>query len=298
MLDETHELLRQGDIHVELGMDRLVAGLRQYRLASTAQEWQRFVESECLTHPVRELIHADPFTFRAYSKPRGYAGDAVMLDYIYRGGGAHLDATAARIHHYTTHGHAPRAVRFRRDLLSKRIDEVADEFVKPRILAIAAGHLREIEGTRAANAAGFDRFVAVDQDEESVALIRADYGHLGVEAVRGTVKQILSGKLNFSQFHFVYAAGLFDYLPQVIAKRLARSMLRMLAPGGRMLIANFMPAIADIGYMESYMDWRLIFRDETELCDVFSAVPRDQISDISFSRDPEKNIVFAETRRR
>jgi len=28
-------------------------------------------------------VHADPLTYRAFSKPRGYAGDAVMMDHIY-----------------------------------------------------------------------------------------------------------------------------------------------------------------------------------------------------------------------
>ncbi len=99
MLDEAYKLLHEGGIHVERGMDHLLAKLRARRIASTAQEWRRFVEAECLTHPLRELIHADPFTLRR--KPRGYVGDAVMLDYICRGGGAHLDETAARIHRYT-----------------------------------------------------------------------------------------------------------------------------------------------------------------------------------------------------
>jgi hypothetical protein len=31
-------------------------------------------------HPVTRICHEDPFTHRAYSKPRGYAGDAVSID--------------------------------------------------------------------------------------------------------------------------------------------------------------------------------------------------------------------------
>src|SRR4051794_26007505 len=44
--------------------------------------WPAFARG-CLDHPLRNLLHEDPFTFRAFSKPRGYAGDAVMMDYIY-----------------------------------------------------------------------------------------------------------------------------------------------------------------------------------------------------------------------
>jgi len=33
----------------------------------------------CVEHPIRELIHEDPFTRRAFEKPRGYDGDTELL---------------------------------------------------------------------------------------------------------------------------------------------------------------------------------------------------------------------------
>jgi hypothetical protein len=36
-------------------------------------------------HPVFALCHLDPYTKRASTTPWGYAGDAVMLDYVYAG---------------------------------------------------------------------------------------------------------------------------------------------------------------------------------------------------------------------
>ena len=39
----------------------------------------------CRGHLLQELVQQDAFTARAASKPRGYAGDAVMMDFIYRG---------------------------------------------------------------------------------------------------------------------------------------------------------------------------------------------------------------------
>src|SRR5579872_2044960 len=38
----------------------------------------------CQSHPLSQIVLEDPYSRRAYEKPRGYAGDAVMLDYIYR----------------------------------------------------------------------------------------------------------------------------------------------------------------------------------------------------------------------
>ena len=109
--------------------------------------------------------------------------------------------------------------------------------------------------------------------------------------------QILSDKFKFSDFHFVYAASLFDYLPQAVAQRLTQCMLRMLAPGGRLLIANFLPAIPDVGYMESFMDWFLRYRTHTELSEIFATTPQDEYDAVKLSGDPNESIVFAEARR-
>src|SRR5690242_11265267 len=45
--------------------------------------WRRFIANEVRPHRVLKLAHQDPFLSRAYDKPRGYAGDAVLLDFIY-----------------------------------------------------------------------------------------------------------------------------------------------------------------------------------------------------------------------
>ena len=42
-------------------------------------------------------------------------------------------------------------------------------------------------------------------------------------------------------------------------------MKSCLAPGGRIVLANFAPNHLSIGWMEAVMDWQLIYRDEAEL---------------------------------
>jgi len=43
-------------------------------------------KSACQDHPIAKIILEDPYVRRAFDKPRGYAGDAVMLDFIYKPG--------------------------------------------------------------------------------------------------------------------------------------------------------------------------------------------------------------------
>ena len=64
-------------------VDDLVNGLADFRAHSTTDAWKSIVE-RLRKHPVLELMHQDPYTHRGYHKPRGYAADAVMLDFIYR----------------------------------------------------------------------------------------------------------------------------------------------------------------------------------------------------------------------
>src|SRR5581483_5573244 len=82
-LDRVLDEFRTGS--VSAAMETLCHSLREVRLASTDAEWTEFVSEHCLKHPLRRLLHQDPLTWRSFHKPRGYAGDAAMLDYIYSG---------------------------------------------------------------------------------------------------------------------------------------------------------------------------------------------------------------------
>lgn len=281
--------------HVADAMGELVIGLFKHRAGQSCDEWKDFVSQTILAHPIREFIHRDPFTYRSFSKPRGYAGDAVMLDMIYRGwpdGLSGKDAAAQALLDYTTNRPAPCAVRNRAQTLAGLIDETVQRCNDARILALASGHLREIEQTR--NEAGILRgeIVALDQDAESLAVVERDYASRGVRTLHASIKHLLAGKIDLRGFDLVYAAGLFDYLPQPIAKALCERMFDMLDPGGRMLVANFVPNIPDVGYMESFMDWHLVYRDEAAMRDLAAAIPRERMADLDLSFDATRNIAY------
>src|SRR4051812_11537217 len=84
LFESVYETLSESadETTVHQALDELFGALRERKLNSPPEEWQEFIE-QCQTHPLMKVLHQDPFTFRAFSKPRGYAGDAVMMDYIY-----------------------------------------------------------------------------------------------------------------------------------------------------------------------------------------------------------------------
>lgn len=81
MLDTTHRRIQAGE--VTDAMIHLVGRLCHLRLANDEDYWQQVVRPACEQHPLRDVFLQDPLTRRTREKPRGYAGDAVMLDQLY-----------------------------------------------------------------------------------------------------------------------------------------------------------------------------------------------------------------------
>lgn len=245
------------------------------------------------SHPLQALVQQDPFTWRAFHKPRGYAGDAVMLDLVYRGEPPAATTTVGRsIFAATTRSRMSLSVRYRRVLLRSCIDDVVSGTNGGRILSVASGHCRELEGSLVASAAFNGEFVALDQDPLSCAEVTACTEGQRVRVIEQGVRELVSrGGSALGQFDLIYSAGLYDYLPDALARRLTERLLAMLAPGGRLLLANFVPTGSERGYMEMFMDWRLILRNEAALRELCTAAGARHIT--SF-HDPHRNVVYAE----
>ncbi|MGO7465372.1 class I SAM-dependent methyltransferase, partial [Rhizobium ruizarguesonis] len=75
-------------------------------------------------------LHKDPLTRWSFEKPRGYSGDARLLDFIYGRPeieDAFLSASnlGRSIYAYTRNASSSVAVSQRRDILARRVDEIA-----------------------------------------------------------------------------------------------------------------------------------------------------------------------------
>ena len=291
-LDAVYETIQDGKLAIAL--EDLFEDL-SLRREEDPDTWAE-VAASCRQHPLRQLLHQDPFTYRAFSKPRGYAGDAVMMDYIYglgEAGRASREATPMGRAIFSHMGTRPsaHAVRYRRELLASLIDRTASRGGS-RVFALAAGHLREVEMSRAIRERSFRDFVAIDQDDASLTVVRNEYADLGITAMNGSVRQILGRKVNAGSFDFVYAAGLFDYLAQPVAAALTRRMFEMTRPGGTLLIPNFAAGARDSGYMESFMDWHLIYRTHDEMHALAAALPAGEAANVEVFDDEHATITF------
>jgi extracellular factor (EF) 3-hydroxypalmitic acid methyl ester biosynthesis protein len=69
-------------------------------------------------------------------------------------------------------------------------------------------------------------------------------------------------------------------------------------PGGQMLIPNFAPQLRDRAYMETFMDWTLIYRDEQAMVRLLAQVEPAQIQSHDVYEDPSGSVVHLLVKKR
>jgi SAM-dependent methyltransferase len=273
--------------------------LSDYRRQATPQEWREFAAETIRAHPILAPLHRDPYSSYSFRKPRGYPGDAVLLDFIYGGGGSQplLDASddfGRQLFRQAAQSPAFETLRARRDFLARRIEECCAA-KSTRILAVACGHLRELLQLPVRCVP--ERFLAIDQDALSLATAQADLPGLAIETVSTSAFRLLDRRFNIGSFDFIYSAGLYDYLDDDFAVRLLLALSRRLASGGVLLVANMLPGFQPAGYMEAVMDWWLIYRTAEEM----ASLARPLVASGGFSmrtfNDAGDDIVYLEIRR-
>ena len=299
LLDKVYDRLLATPHDAGDAMYQLQSGLHEVKSRCSAEEWDR-AAAECRAHRVASLLWQDPFTRHSYERPSGYAGDARLLDYLYGVSGPPAGTTAlgASVFRHMMAQQGALGVRARRDVLAQLIDETAEQFERPRILSIACGHLREGVGSAALRDGRVGELVALDQDDHSLAEVDRAYAGRPVRTVNCSVRAILAGKVDLGSFHFVYAAGLYDYLADRVAARLTRLMFDMVVPGGRVLVANFAPGLPEVGYMETFMGWDLIYRTPEDMTRLSAEIPSASWKSHRVFWDASENIVFLDLAKR
>ena len=295
-LNKTIDRIQQGDS--QRALDGLFGGLLDLREQLPLDQWKRFSKETAIEHPLRELIHQDPMTRRSFDKPRGYAGDAVLLDFIYGISGPDQgQSVGADVYQFAAGRPAAEGVRRRRQLIAEKIDELqSDRDIPLSMLSIASGHLRELEQSAACKQGRIREFIALDSDPESCAHVSNQFPW--IEVINSPFISLFRDEGMNQRFDFAYSAGLYDYLDERVGKKLTRRMFEMLAPGGTLLITNFLPTVVDAGYMETYMGWDLIYRDLPELESLANGIASESIESLNSSADSQRSIGYLEIKKK
>jgi len=240
--------------------------------------WRQYCGGIFRRHRLFEKLQASPFASRGFKKPRGYDGDAVLLDMVYTPDVVvdKLEGLARWIFIWETGGAGARALRSRRDLFARILDEATVGGAAPRVAAIDAGHLREIQQTRLGSTGQFSKFVAFGSDPAALAAVTAQ--HPAARTMAGSAALGTDGLLAFHGFDLIYAPTILDAMSKADGSRLTRDLFAKLAPGGRLVLTSLTPTFPLRTYFEAALDWWIHYRTNDEMRELMSLLNPSEVA--------------------
>jgi len=215
---------------------------------------------------------------RWYSKPRGYAGDFLSIEWIYQDRPEGTGRLGPVLDRCFLDVPAAQAVRNRRGLLVEEIKKTMEEShdCTTRVLSMACGPAREL----------FDIFAMLsDPDQLMATCLDIDLQALAfvadlrdrrqleqnIRLEHGNLIHLVAGrqKIDLAPLHLAYSIGLIDYFNDAFVVKLLDFVHDRLRPGGRVILGNFHPRNPTKAFMDHVLDWKLIHRDEADMNRLF-----------------------------
>ncbi len=291
---EAEEGKIRGNLRLEKGLIGFSARVMKERILTLAaridQTVQQFSPEEDKAH--RRYFQAQLFPLtsaaiickRSVEKPLGYAGDYEMMNIIYEKWWQGNSLWERFINYCIVHFPSAQAVRNRADYLVGKIAKTVEERSgqdEIHIMSLASGPCKEIrnylESTDRQAFRGDLYFYLLDQDPTALDCAQRKLyelaqfeGNAAVHFIlleRG-VKHFLKNPdlmARYPKMDLIYSAGLFDYLPDPVAKALTVRLLNTLRPQGELIIGNFAQKSRCSFFMEYACEWFLICRSPEEL---------------------------------
>jgi extracellular factor (EF) 3-hydroxypalmitic acid methyl ester biosynthesis protein len=241
------------------------------------------------------------FTDRAFSKPRGYAGDYATIEMIYQDTAAGDGRLGPLIDRWTLELPAAQAVKNRRSLLARAIREVAANWpaAEPvRVTSLASGPAREFFDVLTESDAPNVIATCVDIDHEALAYASGIAKELGPLShftfAQDNVVRLTQGRGHtaLGPQALIYSVGLTDYLQDAFVVNLIDWAHEMLLPGGTLIVGNVVPSNPTRAFMDHILEWVLIHRSEEQLGELF-ARSRFGATPVSFQTEPSGVDLFA-----
>jgi extracellular factor (EF) 3-hydroxypalmitic acid methyl ester biosynthesis protein len=244
-----------------------MAALEKTRSALIPDDWKSLVKTSPVIRSWRFFLSLDPYTRWGLVKPRGYPGDATLMDFAYAHPSIqeHLAVTGSvglQIYAETSAAQQSQSARERIEFVRGELSE-RSQGGPFSVASLAAGHARELEGLEAGVASRITSFSAIDNDPESLRAAQTSAAGIPFTAARRNV--IKHEFADLPSTDLVYSLGLFDYLADEVAEAVLEKMLRLTARGGRCIVANLASDAANLGYCEAIMDWWMIARTSEQM---------------------------------
>lgn len=248
------------------------------------------------------LLHDPVETNRLVcEKPLGYAGDFIIMNYIYDFHNKYLGDSSYEklINSYTCSIPISTSVVKRKDFFKKKILEVLHSRRFPKVLSVGSGPTRELlELVREAKIVKPLYFGCLDFEKRALDYIQTElqkieskkksYLHIGL--INKNILDLIRNrkiKSMYEKYDLVYASGLSDYLFTRTAKKVVKNLYRLLNKKGVLIVTNAKKENATHQvYYEMLGEWYLHHRTKGELLDWIKDI---QNANVKFDETGKEN---------
>lgn len=241
-------------------------------------------EKRALRAALFPVVGKSRFFSRSLLKPQGYAGDFLIVEWMYdlEGSDCHdpyqsafvnsLDSVFQTIHSVVS-------IWERRHWLARLIADECEERLshqaRVRVLDIACGGGRYLADALHRVAPELREridFVLCDQDPAALSYARSvTFPPTANVVTHCTPIKHLPRVIHGSQFDVIVASGLFDYFDRDYSVQMLTLLRQNLSPDGVLAFTNYTPEDASSVAKEWVADWSLILKDEDVVAEIIQA---------------------------
>lgn len=230
---------------------------------------------------------------RSRNKPLGYAGDYLIIDWIYTNKTA-TDHEGKLWDELYLRFPATQAVKNRKDYFCNLFSKLTGG--KPAgisVLDLACGSCRDLADAiaQAGSSVAGSYFHCVDVEKKAITyakkILQSKVPNVSFQWEAANVLRLRTHK----RYDLVWAAGLFDYLSDRYAKILLKRMWDWTDEGGKIVFGNYHPSNPNRNAMEWCWEWFLNHRTKEDLqmlCEE-AGIPQECVS---FAQEPLGVCIF------
>jgi len=251
-----------------------------------------------MLHPlVEEIVEINRHIYR---KPLGYAGDYIVMNYIYD---YHKDRYLGNssyeklINDYTCNIPISRCNIARKEFLKRKILETVKTKDNARIMSVGCGPLRElIELLKEGAITKPFLFKCIDFEKGAIDYVKKELEEidwekkrfLSIEYFHKNIINIIKNKEIKEKTRnqdLIYCSGVIDYLRDKIAGRLVRELFQLLSTKGVLIVCNAaLKTSSHRGYYEMLGGWDMFHRTKEEMLGWIKGIKN--VQEIGFEEPP------------
>ena len=231
------------------------------------------------------------YTERSYHKPKGYAGDFLMIEHVYKNIPKGDGRLGELVDAFCLQRPASKAIRGRRRLMAGQLAALTAPFAEKgeriAIMNLACGPNRELfDFLKECPYSDLIEALCVDIDSEALQYTNRHvntFSHLAsIRLMNENVIKWSLGRVKhqIGPQNIIYSVGLCDYLDDRLFKAMITRCYQHLKPGGTLILGNYTQH-KDAVFMDRILRWELIYRTAGQLEQLFADTPFSRVTVLS-----------------